>query len=289
MTNAPASYMIPQSLAVLLLLLFTPTVAFAQSGEKNVEQCFNAYEQTQVLLKTGDFQNAQSAAETCSSGCPEEIVVECKAWLGQINRDMPSVILLARSSRGTEAEGVSVKIDGLSQGPLQQDETIKLNPGPHSLIFTRDDGWKEEIEIVAHKGEQMRQIRVTVPDRNAPDPLAQPNARNSSTQGWTIASFTLSGLGFAAAATGGIAALSIKGKLSDCDNVCTGSRIESLENTGKNWLLVGDIGLIVGSVGAVSGLAFLIWGDSSDQANPSAQLSLLPTFGGGAGMVTGTF
>ncbi len=281
--------MIPQSLAVLLLLLFTPALAFAQSGEKNVEQCFNAYEQTQVLLKTGDFQNARVAAQTCSSGCPEEIVVECEAWLGQINRDTPSVILLARSSRGIEADGVSVKIDGLSQGPLQQDKAIELDPGPHSLIFTRDDGWREVIDIVVHKGEQMRQIRVTVPDRNVPDSIAQPAPRNSSTKGWTIASFTVSGLGFVAAATSGIAALSVKRKLSDCDHVCTASRIESLESTGKSWLLVGDIGLIIGGVGAVSGLAFLIWGDSSDPASSSAQLSLLPTVGGGAGMVTGTF
>lgn len=282
-------YMIPRLLAALLLLLLTPAVACAQSSEQVVEKCFAAYEQTQVLLKTGDFQNAQLSAEVCSTACPEEIMAECSAWSAQIKRDMPSVVLLARSSSGIDADGISVKIDGLSEDSVRPNEPISLNPGPHSLSFSRNDGWKEVIEIVVHKGEQMRQIRVTVPDRSPSDPFAPPGKKASSTKGWTIASFTLSGLGFAAAATGGIVALSIKGKLSDCDNVCSASRIERLETHGKSWLLVGDIGLIAGSVGALSGVAFLIWGNSSEPTAPSAQLRLLPAAGGGAGIVTGTF
>jgi hypothetical protein len=281
--------MTPRVLLSFLLVFFTPLAARAQAPAARDEQCFSAYEQTQVLLRSGDLKNAGLSAEACSTGCPEEINVECKAWVDQVKRDMPSVILLARSPRGIDAEEISLQVDGLSTEPLNSDEPISLNPGPHTLTLTRDDGWKEAVGIVVHKGEQLRQIRVTVPDRNTRHFEVEPSGKQSSVKGWTIASFTLSGLGFAAAATGGIVALGIKGKLSDCDNVCSAERIDSLERQGKNWLLVGDIGLIVGGVGAVSGVALLIWGTSSGKSPSSAQLNLIPTVGGGAGVVTGTF
>lgn len=267
--------------------LLLPTVALAEEEPGRVEECFGAYEQTQIFLRSNDLENAKLAADSCSSRCPEEIVVECKSWADQASRELPSILLLPRTENGRDATDIEMKLDGLSvEEP--PGSPVPLNPGPHTITFLRDDGWEESIDIVAHKGEKRRQIRVEVPPRKTHVTVAPP-PRNNTTRNWTIASFGLSGLGFIAAATGGVVGLNYKAKLQDCDQICTEDRIKSLEDRGNTWLMVGDIGLIVGAVGAVTGTALLIWGPKGDATQPSARLDVLPTPGGASGLFTAKF
>lgn len=275
------------SFATAGAILLLHTAALAEQEPGRVEECFSAYEQTQILLKKNDLENAQLAADSCSSRCPEEITMECKAWSDQVGRELPSILLLPRTQNGRDAVDVEMKLDGLSiESP--PGEPVSLNPGPHVITFYRDDGWQENIDIVAHKGEKRRQIRVEVPARKAKEPLPSP-PRNNAARTWAFASFGVSGLGFIAAATGGIVGLNYKSKLEDCDQVCSEDRINSLETRGNSWLLVGDIGLIVGAVGAVTGTALLIWGPDGEADQASARLDVLPTAGGARGMFTAKF
>jgi len=273
--------------AAPLLLFALASSPGTAAAEKDVEACFEAYEQTQVLLKADDLVNAATSAKHCTEGCPQEISLECKAWASQAKRETPTALFLPRNSDGTDSTDVSIELDGVAYEGEPGVET-EVNPGPHEIIFRRDDGWEETVQIVAHKGEKARQIRVNVPPRESADPGPAPEAATSSTTPWAIAAFSMGGLGFGLAAYSGIAALNHRSTLDVCAKTPSGCEKSDLDLM-KTYLLLGDVGLAVGAVGAITGASLLLWGSPATPNAPSASVSLGPTVGGGAGFISGRF
>ncbi len=260
----------------LFLCAFYPEPAVAAG--KSVEACFDAYEQTQVARKGNDPIVALEKAEQCASGCPEEIMSECRVFLRQAEADIPTALLFARTEAGEDATNVNVEIDGKSvRGALGAE--ISLTVGPHTFRFSRGP-WEETIKVNVLLGEKRRQIRVTVPEEKRDDPKVLADSVRDPLRPLTIGAFSLGGAGFVASLVGLIGGLSMKATLENCAPEC------DLSQTARahRYLTVADVGLIVGGVGTVAGITLFATSGARKERR-LAKLTLLPAgFGFKAGV-----
>jgi hypothetical protein len=263
----------------LLAALFVSSSAWADDPE--VEQCFFAYEETQVQLKREHFSRAIALAQQCSDGCPEEISQQCQAWSRQAERDAPSVLFLARFEDGKDAPEISVEVDGESS---KMHEELLLDPGKHTIIFRRDDGWEDTLDVTIYRGEKRRPIKTVVPAR-AKDTMSPVKKTNHKARNWAIVSFSVGAVGLAVAGTGTMMALQRRTKLDDCAPSCSEERLQD----AREPLLPADIGLAVGVLGVATGVAILLWGNPRETKGAQARLTLTPTQGGAAGILSGHF
>jgi hypothetical protein len=267
--------------AIFVMALLLPMTAVAQT-EESVEQCFRAYEETQVELKAARFARALHLAGQCSTGCPQEISEQCQIWARQADRDAPSVLLFARFEDGKDAPGITVEVDG-KESRLQ--EELLLDPGQHTIVFRRADGWEEALDVTIYRGEKRRPIRSIIPAETgkvAPPPQAKSHAQRN----WAIVAFSVGALGIGVATTGTLMALDQRASLDECaEEGCDPRDVDRAKTT----LLVADIGAVVGAIGVISGVAILIWGNPAETKSKSATLSFSPTPGGGAGILSARF
>lgn len=268
---------------LVLFILVLPRLGHAQE-DKVIEACFSSYEETQVRLKAREYSKARELARSCSSGCPAEIMDQCQTWVWEAERDAPSVLLVARLESGEDAPGVSATIDG-EWKPLQKE--VLLDPGPHEIAFSREDGWKYSISVQIHPGEKRRTIRADVPDKGRtvkpvlPPPV--PEVRRTHIP-WAVTSFSVGAAGFGLAGAYTAVALGRRKVLDACAPECELKQVEAAHNA----LTIADIGLIVGAVGVATGVSILIWGGPKSR-RPAASLTLSPRSSGLSTVVRGSF
>lgn len=267
--------------AVLSMALLMSSPALAQTDGAE-ELCFRAYEETQVQLKAGHFSKALKLAGQCSSGCPQEITEQCQVWERQADRDAPSVLLFARFEDGKDAPGITVEVDG-KESRLQ--EELLLDPGQHTIVFRRADGWEDTLDVTIYRGEKRRPIKSNVPvetkGTSSPPPVKSHAKRN-----WAIVAFSVGAVGIGVASAATLIALDQKATLNQCAKEgCDPADVERAKST----LLIADIGAAVGAVGVISGVAILLWGNPAETKSKTATLSLAPLVGGGAGVFAGRF
>jgi hypothetical protein len=243
-------------LGVVVLLFSLPILA---QQDDTIEACFSAYEETQVKLKAKEFERAREIARSCSSGCPREIMEQCHRWAWEAERDAPSVLLVARRENGEDVPGVMATVDGKWK-PLQKE--LLLDPGHHTITFSRNDGWEYSIDVEIYAGEKRRTIRALVPEEKVPGPkLPTTKTRRNAHIPWAVASFSVGAIGLGVAGTFTLIALDRRGSLDTCAPTCGPDDIQPV----KDALIVADVGLAVGAAGVATGLGILLWGKPKAQ------------------------
>src|SRR5690606_9966180 len=103
--------------------------------------------------------------------------------------------------------------------PLQKE--LLLDPGNHTITFSRNDGWKYSVDVEIHLGEKRRTIRALVPPEKAAEPM-QPavRARKKPHVPWAVASFSVGAIGLGVAGTFTLIALDHRSNLDDCAPTC---------------------------------------------------------------------
>jgi hypothetical protein len=265
----------------LVTLLVAPFCWGQSKGE--AEKCFTAYEQTQVKLKEGRFTEAREIATTCSEGCPDEINEQCRGWVRQAEREVPTVLLFARFEDGKDAPGVSVEVDGKSSALRQE---IALDPGDHTIVFRGQDGWEETLDVTVYQGEKRRPIKATVPQKEEPPVVVEERPRTGKgARNWAIVSFSVGAVGIGVASAATIIALNRKSDLEQCAPGCDPADVDRTKRT----LLIADVGAVVGAVGVVSGVAILLFRNPKETRSPRARIELRPLARGAAASLSGSF
>ena len=269
---------------LLLFLAFSAHSSRCRADDlKTDEVCFDAYEQTQISLKNNRLLESQKYALICASGCPEEIANECATWVQTTRSELPSALLSARTKDGVDAVNVSVTVDGNSTPDALQEE-VALDPGQHTFVFSRTDGWKKKVVVRLQRGEKRRTITVEVPSATSVPPA--PLKFSPMNKTFIISSFSLAAVGYGLAIYGTVAAGSTKSRLNDCQaQGCD----QTLIDKGHKQLTLADAGLVVGTVGVIAGVSLLIWGKKTADSSTHARLILLPSAGGAAARFHGTF
>jgi hypothetical protein len=267
------------TLSPAYFIWLAPSIALGADAPTPVE-CSTSYESAQLLRQTGKLIAAREAAATCSrASCPGVVRNDCATWAGEIERQIPSVIIVARDESTGDERGSRVSVDGTVRGEAASGRAFELDPGTHVVRIERAGDETLEQTITVVQGERDRVLRFVlhaVPVRAAPIPPAPepPRAQVSYTPAAIVG-------GVAVLALGTSAWLGVSGRsdLSALRGSCAPSCTDVEVDPVRRKLIASDVLLGVGLVAAGVSLYFVLRPPSSGEA-PVARVGVSPSSGG---------
>ena len=267
--------------------------AVEKSVEKSVEkdECVAAYEATQTLRKEGTLIEAREKALFCAQdGCPNVLRDDCTAWVSDIEKSIPSIVLNVTDGAGKDIVDVRVSIDGKVVKQKLDGKSIALDPGSHALHLESTGFSAVDQDVVAREGEKNRTILVKLGDavpEGGDDVAAAVSERPTPASVYVFGVVGIVGLGAFTAF-----ALSGNAKKSDLDaQNCKPSCAQSDVDVIKSKYLLADLSLGVGVVAL--GVATVLYLTRSEVPATSSttgfNVDVKPLLGGGYGNVAFRF
>jgi hypothetical protein len=219
------------------------------------QACADAYDNSQLLRDQRQLTLARAQLVVCQRACPKRLAADCDAWLGDVERRMPAVVLAAVDPAGRAVEA-RVSVDGQPPTPLPI-EPLLLEPGKHAFRFERlADGAVVERSEVLGQGEKGRRVAATFA---AVDETGTPGSEATA--------IALAVVGGAALVVAGV--LTIKGHvdrgaLYDCRPRCAQDDVDAI---ATSWTAAG---VLAGVGGAALGAAALVWLLGDDGGQPTS-------------------
>jgi hypothetical protein len=213
--------------------------------------------------------------------CPELLRNRCLQWLREVQRELPSIIVVAKDPRGRDTSDVRLEIDGELVTERLDGLPVLVDPGEHTLRLRYRDLPPVERKLLIRQGKKNREVvvRFSAP-RSAADPKradrkpargadqADADAEQPEEEdGPSVSPLVAVGFGTAGAAlvvglVTGIVSLVDGADLQErCpDDVCTRDKEAELDN-GLTVAHVSTVSFVVSGVGAVVGVLGLILTD----------------------------
>lgn len=240
--------MLRRSALALALLLSAPAASGAEGPS-----CVAAVEDAQLARYQGKLGAARAGFVQCArSSCPEAIRTDCARWLGEVEVSLPSVVLDARWSDGSDAVGVTITVDGAPVAEGARGRALVLDPGEHTVVVTHPGAPSAAVTVVVHEGEKNRPVKVSLL-RSAP---AAPVAPVRTTRPVPAASIALAGAALVGAGIGVGLWISGRSGLDDlrasCGHRCNGDDVDGQ----RQKLLAGDV-LLAASVVALGAATWI--------------------------------
>jgi hypothetical protein len=182
--------------AASVALVASTTGAAAEPPDR--EACVAAYEGAQVSMRRGSLKAAREQLGVClSESCAKSLRSDCAQWLNEVEARLPSVILACEGPDGRARVDVRVAVDGVPFADRLDGKGLEIDPGEHAFRFELPGEPPLETRYVVIEGDKVQRVvaRFTPHERPAP---ARPVP-------W--ATYALTGVGVAAAAGFGVAAL----------------------------------------------------------------------------------
>jgi hypothetical protein len=223
-------------------LSFTPSLAHADNAA-----CMDAHRTAQSLRKEQKLIEARSELVTCAgASCPGMVQTDCSGWLGEIAREIPSVIVSAKDEGGHELSDVSVSVDGKIVVQRLDGKPIELNPGAYKFRYQRKGAEPIESEVILQTGVGNRIVEVTFPG-------GLPEKKRVKTP---ITTWVLVGVGGAAFASFAYFGLKGRSEYSDAESSCgdAGCRSDETDPIRKKFL-IADVSLAI-SIAAFAGAGY---------------------------------
>jgi hypothetical protein len=226
--------------------------------------CVAASDQGQGLRLDGKLTAAREQLLACADpSCPSIVRAACANWLVELDKQIPSMILVARDGAGNDVLGVQVSLDGGALREAVSGRPISLDPGRHLLRFVAPDGKTLDRVVVLAEGEQRRLVEATfsalTPAATAPRLVVSPSPpvtpHAPSHVPWPAWGFTVG----AAAAWTAFGVFALDGHLeyesaaSSCNGRCPPDRYSSINTK----FIVADISL--GAAAVASGIAVVLF------------------------------
>jgi hypothetical protein len=214
--------------------------------------CIDAHEQAQRNMQDGHLRAAREKLLVCSrETCPKVAQTDCAAWMRDVARDMPSVVVIAKDGAGHDTEQVRVIVDGEKLADTLDGRAMPLDPGPHAFRFEAE-GRVLEQKVLLGAGEQNRRVladfTTTAPVTGPPAPPESPPATEGS-RSPPVASYVLGGIAVLGVAS--FTAFGLSGKSDEkCVPTCTRNEISDFRRS----YLIADISLGVALVSAGAAL-----------------------------------
>jgi hypothetical protein len=252
-------------------------------------RCIADHEQGQVLRNETKLVEARHKFLSCSteSGCPPIVSKECAAFLGAVDRDLPTLVFSATDPEGGDAQSVSVYVDGRLVSERLDGRSIAVDPGPHALRFVDRHGNQRELSIVVAQGQKNVAVSADfrAPRSEAePAPTGEPGARGIPTASLAFGAIGLAALG--SFAYFGLDGRSRESDLRDCKPYCTQEQADAMQ---RSYLLADlSLGVAVVSFGAAVWIA-LDDTSSADAARSSFKLGARALGRGAALALSGGF
>jgi len=128
------------------------------------EQCIDANEAAQKLIRAGSFGEARPHVDLCqSASCPEVVRTDCADLAKAMVQTMPTIRFEARDSKGAPVTNVKITMDGKVVAERIDATPIVVDPGKHSFDFESPGLPRTSKTISLNAGEQ-RTERVDMVD-----------------------------------------------------------------------------------------------------------------------------
>lgn len=264
--------------ALTIVGALAPSTAWAAPDKK---ACLDAYEETQKLKKSGKLLDAKKQALVCAqSECPAVVRDDCTSWSVDLDKTIPSIVLVVTDADGKDLTDAKAFIDG--EEITAHGKAIALDPGSHKLRVERVGYDTIEQAVVAHEGDKNRSIAVKFPKKADEAPksdatptdttpkttTATPVARPVPASAWVLAGVGVVGLvGFATFGSMG------KSKKSDLDSSgCKPDCAPADVDAAKRDFLIADVALGVGVLSL--GIAAVLTLTRGEEPAPAASAKL---------------
>jgi hypothetical protein len=260
---------------ILTGALCAVTMTWSAAAWADVASCIAAAEHAQPLRASGHLLEARAALITCAAdSCPTTVRADCVTWLTEVNGEIPSVVVQAKSASGEDLADVTVLADGTALKSSLDGLPIPLDPGSHRLRFESPGREPVEQTVLLHQRER-RAVSVTLlrpEDKVARDsgPPMPPHEVEGSPRIPTI-SWVLGGASLALAGTGIALWVVGKGEKTDLDDGCgkTSSCAHDDIVASRTKLVIGDVLVGAGLVALGAGVYFTL---SSKRTAPALSL-----------------
>ncbi len=252
--------------------------------------CAAAYEDAQKLRASGALRASREQLLVCSDPtCPSVTQADCLTWLDEVDRQLPTLLLVVLDENGQDATAVDVTMDGKPLATILDGKALPVDPGPHDLVFTLKDGASTKKSIVVREGEKGRRVEVSfVPEKAAPLPPEPELGPAIHPATWVLGGVGIAGIGL----FGVMAGLGLA-ETSDAESTCAPRCSEDVVGSIETKFLVGDIGLGVGIASLTAAIVVgVVTGTSGAAPSGSASRAWIvggPVQGGAMLGVSGTF
>jgi hypothetical protein len=134
----------------------------ASAADPTKAECIAANEQAQDLRGSGKLLEARAQLAVCiAQSCPGAIRQDCVLRLGDVEKALPTLVLIARDSSGNDVGGVHATIDGKAVSHDLNGTAMPLDPGEHKIVLEAAGLPRTEKTVVLHEGEKARREVVT--------------------------------------------------------------------------------------------------------------------------------
>jgi hypothetical protein len=213
-----------------------------------VERCVAQHEQARILRLEEQWVRARDAMSACaSSGCPLALRSDCQAWLDDVARLMPSLLIVVERDDGGRTP-VSFELDGQIVALTEPSHQIEVLPGRHRLRFRLPPHADVEREVILQKGEKnhLVQVRFVTERQVRIEPSPRPAYTNS--RPIPVATYLLAGGALAAFSISGallVSALSAKDDADVCSPLCDDGTRQRIDLRLLLADVSGGVGLVL--------------------------------------------
>jgi hypothetical protein len=223
--------------------------ASAHAGNES-RACAETFEKAQIAKKDNRLQSAREQAVSCGrDACPAFVRDECVKMVSEIDAVQPSVIFDARDDKGNDVIDVHVDVDGVALTDRLGATAVPLDPGEHTLRFTRAGQAPIEQRLLIRTNEKNRVVHVAIPSSAAPVVVQPPTtARNHYIGGpiWPAILATVVGVGLVGGSIG--LGVDAKGTADNLRATCAPRCSHSDVSAVNTELVVSDVLLGTGVV-----------------------------------------
>lgn len=239
-----------------------PALAAPKGKDKNA--CVNSFVEAQKLRKSGSLLKARTALVTCAqNSCPEVVRDKCVAWLSEVESEIPSVVLGAKSRDGSDLTDVEVRIDGEAEPRRIDGQSIPLDPGEHRVEFRRgEERLEEKVVLTARQKDRRVEVSFGKPDA----PATPPTPSKPHKKPVPVGVYVLGGVGVVALGSFGYFGLTAVNERDDLKKDCAPDCSEDQKDSVDRKLLFADIslGVAVVSLGAATWIFLANRGESGE-------------------------
>jgi hypothetical protein len=265
--------------AQLLGVVFVAAPLHARSPD--AAECEAAHQAAQELREQTRLLAAREKLFDCAAqSCPGLIQDDCAEWLEEVQENIPTLVLAARTATGEELVEVRVLDGDRVLAERLEGKPIELDPGSYSLRFETEGAAPVTVRVVARAGMKNHVVSAVL----TRDAVADEEEEEASPP---VAFWVLGAVGTVALASFGTFAILGQKQYSDLQDECAPGCDPDDSDSVRTKFLIADVSLGVAALAYAGAAYFYFRAPARDSGAARVGVRALP--GGGVATLGARF
>jgi hypothetical protein len=134
-----------------------------EASTEQIEHCVSDHDSARQLRLAQEWFQARTAMTACAvDRCPLAISADCRVWLDELNRSLPTLLVLLERADGLPVQPSRVELDGQPVQLSDPPTPLELVPGSHRLriTFAGEPVIERKFELVQAEKNHVERIRL---------------------------------------------------------------------------------------------------------------------------------